>query len=205
MAVQIRQTLRQTQQLVMTPQLQQAIKLLQYNHLEMVDALEIELKENPLLEVSAFDEPFTEQESGNRNDLNSIEDLVKEPDRSEQDVLKVDWESYLETYGSDYTPVNREAVDRNPLENMAVYQSNLFHHLLGQLQLSRIEGEDRRIALELIGNIDENGYLDVELHEVAESNKTDLDHVEAVLHEVQRFDPLGVAARDLKYTGSIEM
>lgn len=198
MSLEIKQQLRQTQQLVMTPQLQQAIKLLQYNHLELVGALEQEIKENPLLEVSAFDEPFSEAETTTRNDLESLEDMVREPQRPESDIFDVDWENYLESYGADYSPRQRDFSDRPPLENVASSNDNLFRHLLRQLQLSRIEGDDRRIAIQLIGNIDENGYLDVNLEDLARQLDLDLPRVLKVLAEVQSFDPPGVAARNLR-------
>lgn len=198
MALEIRQQLRQTQQLVMTPQLQQAIKLLQYNHLEMVEALEQELKENPLLEVSSFDEPFSDKDSeaDNRNDLNKLEESVKE-DRSDGDIFDIDWENYLESYGADYAPAQKDFSERPPIENMATYKENLFQALLRQLRLSHIEGEDRRIAFEIIGNINEDGYLDVTLEELAESLQVPADDVLRVLMEVQTFDPPGIAARNL--------
>ena len=79
MALEIRQQLRQMQQLVMTPQLQQAIKLLQLNHLEIVTAVEHEMRENPLLELTSEDEPPTEREKETRNDLQNLEDSIKEP------------------------------------------------------------------------------------------------------------------------------
>ena len=199
MALEIKQQLRQTQQLVMTPQLQQAIKLLQYNHLEVLDAVEQELKENPLLEASSFDEPFSEDESDVRNDLSSLEDLAREPETPDQgDIFDVDWENYLESYGGDYAPAQRDYENRPPLENMVTYQETLFQYLLHQLQLSHIEGDDRRIALEIIGNVDENGYLDVELQELAASLEVPLEDVERILAEVQKFDPRGVAARNFK-------
>ncbi|MFZ5865193.1 MAG: RNA polymerase factor sigma-54 [Thermodesulfobacteriota bacterium] len=198
MPLQIRQTLRQTQQLVMTPQLQQAIKLLQYNHLEMVNAVEHEMRENPLLEPVAEDEPLVEQERENRNDLKSLEESVKEPEHGDKDALNVDWGAYLETYGGDRAPVDRSANERSPLDNVAARGDNLFHYLLQQLRLSKLNDADRRIALELIGNIDEKGYLDVGLEQIAEAGSTDVSHVERVLGEVQKFDPPGVAARTLQ-------
>jgi len=198
MALEIKQQLRQTQQLVMTPQLQQAIKLLQYNHLELVSALEQELKENPLLEVTSLEEPFTEAETPNRNDIESLEDATREPQRAENDIFDIDWENYLESYGADYSPRQRDFSDRPPVENVASSKDNLFYYLLRQLQLSHIEGDDRRIALEIIGNVDENGYLDVKLDELAEQLQVDLLRVQEVLAQVQRFDPSGVAARDLR-------
>ncbi len=198
MALEIKQTLRQTQQLVMTPQLQQAIKLLQYNHLEVVSALEQELKENPLLEISSHEEPFTEQEIDARQDLKSIEELVVEPERPNGEINDMDWENYLESYGADYAPAQKEFSERSALENMTSYHENLFNYLIRQLQLSPIEGIDRRIAFELIGNIDENGYLDIALEQVAETLNVSVSDVERVLIEVQKFDPIGIGARDLR-------
>ncbi|MBI4965889.1 MAG: RNA polymerase factor sigma-54 [Desulfomonile tiedjei] len=198
MSLEIKQQLRQTQQLVMTPQLQQAIKLLQYNHLELVGALEHELKENPLLEVSSFEEPFSEAETTNRNDIESLEDMTREPQRPESDIFDIDWENYLESYGADYSPRQRDFSERPPLDNVASSNDNLFHYLLRQLQLSRIEGDNRRIALEIIGNVDENGYLDVNLEELARQRQVDPSRVYKVLADVQTFDPAGVAARDLR-------
>ena len=198
MALQIRQTLRQTQQLVMTPQLQQAIKLLQYTHQEMVGALEQELKENPVLEMAADDDPFSERETAERNDLNSLEDSTKEVDNPREDLFDPDWSSYLETYGADRGHRNNDFSDRPPLENLAKESDNLFRYLVRQLQLSRIEETDRRIALEIIGNVDDNGYLDLDLDELAQSIPAERTDIDRVLSLVQEFDPPGVAARDLR-------
>lgn len=198
MALEIKQQLRQTQQLVMTPQLQQAIKLLQYNHLEMVDALEHELRENPLLEVESHDEPVPDQKPDDKNDLRQLEEMAKEPERPESEIFDVDWESYLESYGADYSPPQREVNERTPVENMASQQETLFHHLLDQLHESHIEGDDRRIAFEIIGNVDENGYLDAGPEELALSLDVPVDDVLRVLTDIQRFEPLGVASRDLQ-------
>ncbi|MCX5863186.1 MAG: RNA polymerase factor sigma-54 [Deltaproteobacteria bacterium] len=198
MALEIKPQLRQIQQLVMTPQLQQAIKLLQYNHLEMVDALELELRDNPLLEAISQEESISETDDPTRNDLNSLEDLVKEPEPSETDTFSLDWENYLENYGGDNLPVQRDHTERLPLESFASYSTNLFDHLIQQLYESHIEGTDRRIALELIGNIDENGFLDLDLAEAAGLLGVEVSDFERVLAEIQEFDPLGVAARDLR-------
>jgi RNA polymerase sigma-54 factor len=199
MALEIKQQLRQTQQLVMTPQLQQAIKLLQYNHLEIVEALEVELKENPLLEVSSFDEPFTDkdQDADNRNDITKLEEMVKE-DPPQRDVFDIDWENYLESYGADYAPAQKDFSERPPIENVVTYKENLFQSLLRQLHLSHLEEADRRIALQIIGNITDDGYFDGNLGELAESFGVPEEKVLRVLMEVQSFDPPGVGARNLQ-------
>ncbi|MFH1114539.1 MAG: RNA polymerase factor sigma-54 [Pseudomonadota bacterium] len=204
MGLEIKQQLRQTQQLVMTPQLQQAIKLLQYNHQEMIGALEQELKENPLLEALPYEEPFSDQDPSNRSDNKAFEEANAEPDSSKteifdpKDVFDIEWENYLENYGRDYTPAQKDDSDYPRLENMLSYSENLFRHLVRQLQLSRIEGRDRRVAFEMIGNLNESGYLDIALEDVAQSVGVQIEDVERVLAQVQEFDPPGIASRDLQ-------
>ncbi len=198
MALQIKQQLRQIQQLVMTPQLQQAIKLLQYNHLEMIGALEQELKENPILEIGIYDEPLASKDEPFHNDLGTLEEMVSEPGKPEADFFDIDWENYLETYGADYLPKQRDFSELNPLENMATYKTNLFRYLLEQLQFSRIEGTDRQIALEIIGNVTDQGYLDIAVEDIAGNLSVSNEEVERVLAMVQEFEPRGVASRDLQ-------
>ncbi|MFA6223223.1 MAG: RNA polymerase factor sigma-54 [Desulfomonilaceae bacterium] len=198
MVLQIRQQLRQIQQLVMTPQLQQAIKLLQYNHLEMLNAVEQELKENPALESASFDEPFTDQDTPGRDDLKSLEDSTTESANPAADSLAADWDNYLENYGGDYSSPNKDYSDRPSFENLISYKSNLFRYLLEQLRLSRIEDEDRRIALEIIGNLNDDGYLDISVEDLAINLNTSVDRIEGILTKVQEFEPVGVAARDLR-------
>ncbi len=199
MALEIRQQLRQTQQLVMTPQLQQAIRLLQYNHVEMVDVLEEAMKENPVLETTNLEEPLPDTENDGRTDAESLERLTKEPEHSESaDVFGVDWESYLESYGADRSPIRSVEDDLPPIETRVTYHDNLFRYLLDQLRMSPLAEEDRKIALQIIGNIDERGYLDIEIDELAVSLGVDANEVERVLACVQEFDPSGVAARNLQ-------
>ncbi|MGC8602089.1 MAG: RNA polymerase factor sigma-54 [Desulfomonilaceae bacterium] len=198
MVLQIRQQLRQLQQLVMTPQLQQAIKLLQYNHLEMVNAVEQELKENPALESANFDDPFSDQEAPGRDDLKSLEDLTTEIVNPAAETLATDWDNYLENYGSDYSPPTRDYSDRPTFENFVSYKNNLFRYLVEQLRLSRIEDQDRRIALEIVGNLNDDGYLDISLPDLSADLNEPVGKIESVLKRVQEFEPTGVAARDLR-------
>ncbi|MFH0958344.1 MAG: RNA polymerase factor sigma-54 [Pseudomonadota bacterium] len=198
MVLQIKQQLRQVQQLVMTPQLQQAIKLLQYNHLEMLEAVEQELKENPALELSNYDEPFTDKESPSRDDLKSLEDATTETANPASEALASDWDNYLENYTGDYSRPSRDYSDRPSFENFVSYKNNLFRYLVEQLRLSRIDGEDRRIALEIIGNLNDDGYLDVSLLDLANGLEFPVERIESVLEKVQDFEPVGIGARDLR-------
>lgn len=198
MALEIKQQLRQTQQLVMTPQLQQAIKLLQHNHLEMINAIDAELRENPVLEAVPNEDDVSNADSPVRNDLDALQDMAREPNPPESDVLAVAWENYLESYGGDYERNQPAPPDRMPLENIRSRSFTLFQHLIEQLRLSDLSDSDRAIALELIGNVNEDGLLDIDLSQIARERDVDISKVERVLKEVQKFDPLGVAARDLR-------
>jgi|UniRef100_A0A7C4ERW6 RNA polymerase sigma-54 factor len=198
MALEMKQQLRQTQQLVMTPLLQQAIKLLQCNHLEMLNAIEAELRENPVLETAANDDDAPNADSAVRNDLDALQDMTREPERPESDVFDIAWENYLENFGGDRDGRHSDGTDRMPLENIRSKASTLFQYLLEQLRLSDLNDADRAIALELIGNVNEEGYLDVDLSDIADAHGIDVAEVERVLREVQKFDPPGVAARDLR-------
>lgn len=204
MALQMKQALRQTQQLVMTPQLQQAIKLLQYNHLEMVEVLEQELRENPVLEVTSDDESLAGEQALDRNDLQALEDSTREVDNPNAELLEAAWEQYLEDYGGAKAPVDRDGVDRSPIENVSRSNLTLFRYLLEQLRLSALEELERKIALEIIGNLSEDGYLDLDLDQLAASFAVDKKEVLRVLECVQRFDPPGVAARDLRECMSLQ-
>lgn len=197
MALEIKQQLRQTQQLAMTPQLQQAIKLLQYNHLDMLNAIEAELRENPILEVSDDDE-VSNSDSPIRNDLDALQDMAREPDTTLSDVFDIAWENYLENYGGDQNRNVADVPDRMPLENIRSTNFNLFQHLLEQLRLGNLEDSDRAIGLEIIGNLNEDGYLEIDLSQIASDRGIEVSEVERVLTEIQRFEPLGVAARDLR-------
>jgi RNA polymerase sigma-54 factor len=181
----------------MTPQLQQAIKLLQYNHLEMINALEHELKENPVLEIETDEEALTGQEARKAVE-DAPTDLVGETRNLQDLALDIDWQNYMETYGADYARPNAENDGRSAVDNFSRNNSDLFHHLLEQLQLSRFSETDRRIAIEIIGNVNEDGYLELDLEEFAKALEVPLGDVERVLGMVQEFDPPGVAARDLK-------
>ncbi len=164
----------------------------------MVEAVEQELSQNPILESTSPDDAFSADETSERNDIKDLEALVKEPEKMEAEFSDADWENYLESYGADYAPVDKDHNDRASLENLPATSENLFNHLLSQLRLSRIEGEDRRIAFEIIGNLNEDGLLDIEVKKIAENLGTCDEDVERVLTEVQKFDPCGIAARDLR-------
>ncbi len=206
MAFELRQNLKLTQQLIMTPQLQQAIKLLQMSRLDLIDAVNQEMEENPLLEEIASDEvpeierkieqAIVEEETpeGEKPAL-SREELTGEGDGREE----FDWDGYLE----DYAPSGHASAGSNeesaPLwETTVAGKTSLTDHLMWQLMLSQFTPEERYAAEQIIGNIDERGYLAASVEEIAVTVKMAPDFVEGVLRKVQEFDPPGIAARDLR-------
>ena len=207
MALEIRQQLKMSQQLVMTPQLQQAIKLLQLSRLELVDLVRQELEENPVLEESgdqALDEEDVLPESDRSDDFVgeelSVPDAIPEVTGESEGLADIDWQSYLEGYSLGGTTADNyeDDEDRPSYENLLTKGTSLAEHLLWQLGLSRIHPRDNLVATELIGNIDEDGYLKVPLEEIADAVSANVSDVERILGLVQKFDPSGVGARSLQ-------
>jgi len=205
MALELKQSLKLSQQLIMTPQLQQAIKLLQLSRLEMVDTINQEMQENPLLEEAVTDddrERVIEPEIDDKPSMDMEE--VKVVDRTEEITGEgdgredFDWDNYLEDYsasGSSYSKVEGEAPT---WDNVLTARATLTDHLMWQLKLSRFDATEMKVGEQIIGNLDESGYLMATLQEVADQEGVTEDYVAGVLAKIQEFDPAGVAARDLK-------
>ena len=205
MAFELRQNLKLTQQLIMTPQLQQAIKLLQMSRLDLVDMVNQEMEENPLLEEVVSDEdPEAEKkiepeqtEEGDREESKAVErtgELTGEGDGREE----FDWDGYLEDYGPMGVTYDRHEGAAPSWDNLLVAKTSLTDHLMWQLLLSSFTENERRIGEQIIGNLDQNGYLVATLDEIAVQEKVAPAFMEGVLKKVQEFDPVGIAARDLR-------
>jgi RNA polymerase sigma-54 factor len=200
MALEIRQQLKLSQQLVMTPQLQQAIKLLQLSRMELVDLVQQELEENPVLEegMDLVEEGETPEEPAERSEeLSSSEEVKKEEAEALNDI---DWQTYLEGYNLSGSTADsyEDDEDRPSYENLLTKKTTLADHLVWQLNLSRFNPQERQIGLEIIGNLDEDGYLKATVEELAAATGAEPAVVEAVLSRVQEFDPTAVACRDLR-------
>ena len=205
MALEIKQTPKLVQQLVITPQLQQAIRLLQLTRLELVDMISQEMKENPLLEeaeeeteVGQAEEPVAEK--GEETPLPDVERTLEVKGEGEG-ADEFDWESYLENYNltSFQRQTSQQDGEEKPsFENFLTKRTTLFDHLYWQLQLSRLTEEEQKAGISIIGNLDEDGYLKVSLEEIVSELNLPIEVVEGVLRKIQQFDPVGVAARDLR-------
>jgi RNA polymerase sigma-54 factor len=232
MALELRQQLKLTQSLVMTPQLQQAIKLLQLSRLELVNVVQQELVENPVLEevaeedngdgaeettaeaeelvqadaaeaVAAGETPTSPEEKQLAEDLAKVTAESEgepapggeeEPSAAEM-VGDVDWESYMESRPQ--TCLSESGEDRPPVEDSLVRHTSLTDHLVWQLGFVELPEEERHVAELIVGNLDEDGYLDEKLEEIAAAAHVSLDVAERVLRRIQELDPVGVAARSI--------
>jgi RNA polymerase sigma-54 factor len=198
MALQLKQFLSLSQQLIMTPQLQQAIKLLQLSRLELLETISQEMETNPLLD---------DQQGENGEDENDFYEEVVEtipeitPEvRVEENLIRpdqdMDWDSYLSEYNTGWADTPHENKDLPVFENINASKTNLNSHLLWQLSLSDLTDAQRDIGVQIIGNIDDDGYLKISVEELSQLTGYTQDDILNTLSIIQNFDPAGVAARD---------
>ncbi|AKT35932.1 RNA polymerase factor sigma-54 [Chondromyces crocatus] len=228
MGMEMKLQFKLSQQLVMTPQLVQAIRLLQLSRLELVDEIRKELDGNPVLADDGTD-PKPKEKAAVTDSATTVSEFTPDArldvdgerfERSdtalrdaERRAKETDWEQFLENRQLQQAlPSFRGGFEEMPpIEQNLTKASSLQDHLMWQLQLSDFVDNERLFALLVIGNLDERGYLDLKGGEVADGTKSpdltisDLareaglnpEDAEEVLAMIQRFDPIGVAARDL--------
>ncbi len=182
--------LQQTQKLIITPELRQAITILQLSSLELELYVQQQIQENPVLEVNG------EQQERTGDDGDSVDGLDDE--QGETADLDIDWEEYFQDSSDLGMPkVEPRQVDYE-YENFLSKAPSLGEHLLMQIRFSNLKGLSRKIGEYLVGNIDDNGYLRCSVGEVARSFGVQEDKIIEVLKVIQGFDPPGVGARDLR-------
>ena len=158
--------LSQRQELKMTPQLQQAIKLLALSRMDLIDAVRDELMENPLLEENSEIES-SEARVESAADVERREEKEKTADVELKDEMpadrqEIDWEAYFENYSSPLPGTGAQRLRDDDLpgyEATLTRQESLFDHLTWQLQVSDFSEQEKQVALSLIGNINDDGYL----------------------------------------------
>lgn len=186
--------LLQTQKLIMTPELKQAIEILQYNAQELSEFIDEELLNNPVLERTAAEIAS----EANEKSQDSDEDFVYDDDKGEK--KEVDWEDMV-NYFEDARPmgnINYDFDDEFNYDNFVAAEETLRDHLMLQLKLSKFDPTIYEVCEYIIESIDDNGYLDLRVDETATYFGISFEEVENVIHLVQSFDPPGVGARDLK-------
>lgn len=216
MAMEMRQELKLSQQLVMTPLLQQAIRLLQLSRMELTELVHEEMLENPILDneldLDAEHNPERDQVGGDEQMLHQIEGAgtteipVSEPGTASEikadasAVNEIDWENYLDNHTmSAPMPAFRGDGEEMPsLEATLTKPPSLHDHLAWQLKLSSMPPDQLEIGLTIIGNIDADGYLkDPPISEIAADLGVSEELCEVVLEKIQTFEPIGVGARNL--------
>src|SRR5207249_2033092 len=198
MAIQQKLHTKLVQKLILTPSLQQAIKLLPMSTLELADLLNQEMVENPLLE----EVPTEDLQPAEQREQDKAEADKPSAEKSDQ-WDDADYEYFFGDYLDDgyrsRTP--SEVKELPPIENTLSSVGSLSDHLLWQLNLQMQGGEHeslREIGSAIIGNLDDDGYLVASVEEIAAMGEWPVTDVEKALQHIQTFDPIGVAARDLQ-------
>ncbi|MDR3203840.1 MAG: RNA polymerase factor sigma-54 [Deltaproteobacteria bacterium] len=212
MAMELNLSQKQTQVMIMTPQLQQAIKLLQLNQMELTEEIYQEMMENPLLELTApadsaegaaensVSDPLYDQPAPGTPEPDQFAEVTGETEEKIREEF--DWENYLGEYSSSpSTNLNvgsHETPEETPsFETYMASKTTLIEHLSWQWRFVAINEEDFRIGEAIIGNVDDDGYLAATIDEIAQSVSCPPEKVLESLARVQELDPAGIAARDL--------
>lgn len=198
MAIQLKTSLRLSQQLRMTPQLQQAIKLLQLSRLELENAVRTELNENPVLEevqeTTEDDQPRTVEAQGAAEEVSPI-GMDADP-RKQEDF---EWENYVD---SNFKPPTNLSGGGNEeimnYENIISTNQTLHEYLLWQLNLGGFNEDEIRVGSILVSYVDDDGYIKTPFEQIAQEEGVEPIELEEMLPFIQEFDPPGVGARDLK-------
>lgn len=207
----LRLDLKLSQKLIMTPQLQQAIKLLQLSRLELQQSLAQHLMDNPLLEELPTENEEAESASAEEQaedaaasasataESSETDESTREERDTPDEVSASGWEEYFgpdrHTSGSDRQSSSSD--DFPSYEQTVAKATSLEDHLLWQLSMSGLPDRQKAIGRLLIGNIDDDGYLRTPLSEIIEGTDFTEAEAESVLRDIQAFDPTGVGARDL--------
>ena len=207
MAFELKQNLKLSQQLIMTPQLQQAIKLLQLSRMELVEAINQEMEENPLLEEVSPEDGIDEEvrteiqedvRPDERQDVKEIEQAVELIAEGDTNREEFDWNNYLEDYGPVGVTYGGVDSEEHSWDNVLTETQSLTQYLMWQMKLSSLTEEEMRVCTQIIGNLDQNGYLCATVSEIAQLENVNEEFVETVLKKIHEFDPPGIAARDLQ-------
>lgn len=202
--IELKQQLKLQQQLVMTPQLQQAIKLLQLSRVELVDMVRTELEENPVLEENA-EVSSRDVDKFAGNEAPEVTGEVTSEPKSEEAIegsKEIDWEKYLENYANQppTNSIRNQSQEEGPsLEATLGSKTSLTDHLTWQLHMTLVVDDEERFLTLVIGSLDKDGYLkETSLDELADEAGLNREDAEDVLKILQSFDPVGVGARDLR-------
>ncbi len=201
---------RQVQKLILAPALQQAIKLLPLTNLELIEIIDTELSQNPMLE---FEEESMEKAPDEESDERAKEQTESEKERemaqedaaseesleSKGDAEDSEFESYFQEYFDDgFRSVFVEKKEAPSLENIVSERTSLWDHLSWQANLTFFDAKDKEIAQYIIGNINEDGYLTTSVEDVAQALEVSEEKVNEVREKIKGFDPVSIGSLTLQ-------
>ena len=203
MALELKQSLKLTQKLVMTPQLRQAIKLLQLGRLELSDTLRAEMEQNPMLEEimpvqdeSGHPEALSREENLPENELPVTTQVGADVVSS---LGEVNWEEYANNFEADFSFAKEAPPADAPSQfDFISATPGLDAHLHWQLKHLTLTEQDQQLTHFIIGNLDGHGFLAMDLEEMCTHCQCSMEEAEGALRLVQSLDPAGVAARDIR-------
>jgi len=193
--MELKQQLKLSQQLIMTPQLQQAIKLLQLSRLELSDVIRQEIDENPVLDETLESDANTTDAAETASETT---DTAEEPQTTSDDEFN--WEDYVDqnarpASGGTYSG---GADDRDDFDPGITRQTTFEEHLLWQLRMHTMDEAGLVVGEYIIGNLNNDGYVQVTPQEIAAATGYDLETVEGVREKIKKFDPVGVGSLTLQ-------
>jgi len=180
----------------LAPQLIQSLKMLQMPALKLEQTIRLELATNPMLEEIEELEPEQDNEE-------SEFDVAETP--AEDEKSEVDWDDYMFDDDEGYKVREQRESQENRFEGTAASSTNLYEHLLEQLSLLKLSDEEHLVGEYVIGNISPDGYLTISVPEMAQELSVATELIDRVLVMIQRFDPTGVGARDLRESLLIQL
>lgn len=214
MALELRQQLKLTQKLVMTPQLRQAIKLLQLNRLDLSTALQAEIEQNPALEIDLDgppdtlpdDQPFGLTATAEPDQVPVPEPDVTPPISTADAMPETNWEEYANTYETSFS-FSREAPpeDAPSQFDFISEKPGLSAYLQWQLAHSELDEREWEIALFIVGNLNRYGFLETTLEEIMAQTECTFDEADYLLEVVQDLDPPGIAARNVSESLKLQL
>ncbi len=211
MALELRQQLKLAQKLIMTPQLRQAIKLLQMNRLELTEALQAEIVQNPALEedfptLERPANPFSLSSTAENTNSGQETDIT-ETARSSDRIPEINWSDYSNNFDNNNFSFSKEtaAADTPSQFDFISEKPGLLAYLQWQLAHCELEPDEWETALFIAGNLNKYGFLEVDLETIMDATGCSHDSAEYLLEVIQDLDPPGIAARDVSESLGLQL
>jgi len=187
---------KQVQKMVLAPALQQAIKLLPLTNLEIIEVIDVELSENPLLEIKEeTQKEDREDQKDNKEQETSADETGDSLEREDDKEFEAMYEQYFDNRFNSFSMEKKESPE---YEKFITKAPSLWERLDWQANMTFFSKKEKEIAQYIIGNIDEDGYLATSLKDISKAVKASLDKVEQVRKKIMNFDPVGVGSLSLK-------